>query len=112
MAADSKSDRGDDTAALQPFSLAGSNPARPASLPQADTREEVMRRNLKQARMSMHWTQQQMAEYLHVSLRLYKYIESGQVMGSIPLWDALEDLLGIHQRVLRENYDGKADNLS
>lgn len=72
--------------------------------------EADVRRNLKQARMAMRWTQQQMAEYLHVSLRLYKYIESGQVMGSIPLWDALEDLLGIHQRVLRENHDGKADN--
>lgn len=69
-----------------------------------------MRVNLKQARMSMHWTQQQMAQYLHVSLRLYKYIESGQVMGSISLWDALEDLLGIHQRVLRENQSGKAGN--
>ena len=61
-----------------------------------------MRENLKKARKEAGMTQKQVAEYLKVSERHYKYIESGQVVGNIQLWDMLEDLFNIHQRKLRE----------
>lgn len=61
-----------------------------------------MRKNLKEARQKAGLTQRQMAEYLHVVERHYKKIESGETLGSIELWDKLEDLFNIHQRELRE----------
>ena len=69
-----------------------------------------MRPNLKKARLEAGLTQQQLADKLGVSLRYYKYIEAGQVTGHVELWDELEDLFDIHQRVLRENHLGKEDN--
>lgn len=70
-----------------------------------------MRTNLQAARKAQGLTQEKMAVALHVGLRHYKKIESGETLGSIPLWDALEDMLGVNQRVLRENHLDKADNL-
>ncbi len=61
-----------------------------------------MRSNLKNARKKNNMTQKQVAEYLNTSLRNYQFIESGHRLGSIDLWDKLEDLFNIHQRVLRE----------
>lgn len=61
-----------------------------------------MRKNLKEARQRAGMTQKQMAEYLHVGERHYKKIESGETLGSIELWDKLENLFNIHQRELRE----------
>lgn len=61
-----------------------------------------MRKQLKKARMKAGLTQQQMAEKLDISLRYYKNIEAGERTGDVTLWDDLEDLLGIHQRILRE----------
>jgi len=52
-----------------------------------------------------------MAEKLCVGLRHYKKIESGETLGSIDLWDKLEDITGIHQRILREIRLGKEDSL-
>lgn len=66
-----------------------------------------MREKLKAARKAAGLTQQQMAERLGVHERYYKALESGERLGSITLWDELEDLFGIHQRVLRENHLGK-----
>ena len=60
------------------------------------------RENLKKARRAAGMTQQQMADKIGVGLRHYQKIEYGEVMGSIEVWDALEDILGIHQRKLRE----------
>lgn len=71
------------------------------------------RKNLKEARRAAGLTQQQMADRLGISLRYYKYIESGKVMGSIWMWDKLEDITGIHQRKLREtseNHRGTKEN--
>lgn len=62
-----------------------------------------MRPNLKRARMDAGLTQEQVAKHLHIDLRYYKSIESGERLGSIQIWDALEDLFNVHQRVLREN---------
>lgn len=57
---------------------------------------------LKKARREAGMTQKQIAEYLKISIRAYQHIESGKYQGKIEHWDALEDLLGIHQRRLRE----------
>lgn len=62
----------------------------------------IGRHNLKQARISKGMTQKQVAEYLHTAERYYKQIEYGERIGSIAIWDALEDLFSIHQRKLRE----------
>lgn len=61
-----------------------------------------MRAKLKEARVKAGLTQEQVAEKLGISLRHYKYIESGGVLGAIWIWDKLEDMFNVHQRVLRE----------
>ena len=61
-----------------------------------------MRKNLKEARQKAGMTQQQMADRLEISLRHYQKIEYAEIGGSFEVWDALEDILGIHQRKLRE----------
>ena len=73
-----------------------------------------MRENLKKTRKAAGMTQQQMAEKLGIGLRHYKKIENGETLGSIELWDLMEDLFNIHQRKLRqisENHLDKANNL-
>lgn len=62
-----------------------------------------MRENLKRARQAKGLTQQALADALCVTERYYKAIESGEKLGAIWVWDKLEDLLNVHQRVLREN---------
>lgn len=62
----------------------------------------MIRHNLQQARKSAGMTQQQVADKLEITLRHYKKIEYGDSIGSIEVWDKLEDLFQIHQRVLRE----------
>lgn len=69
-----------------------------------------MRKELKAARKRLGYTQQQMADRLGIGLRYYKKIESGETLGSIDIWDKVEDLLGVNQRVLRENHPDRADN--
>ncbi|MFR9259530.1 MAG: helix-turn-helix transcriptional regulator [Christensenellales bacterium] len=69
-----------------------------------------MRANLKNARRAAGLTQEQVAEKLGVGLRHYKKIESGETLGSIMIWDALEDMLHENQRVLREIHPGKGDS--
>lgn len=61
-----------------------------------------MRPNLKQARLDKSMTQQQVADYLDIGVRYYQKIESGDRTGDIRLWDDLEDLFSIHQRMLRQ----------
>ncbi len=61
-----------------------------------------MRENLKKARKEAGMTQQQMADRLEISLRYYQNIEAGDRTGDFGIWDALEDITGIHQRTLRE----------
>ena len=70
----------------------------------------MMRERLKSARKAAGMTQQQVAVRIGIEPRYYKAIESGERLGSIAVWDALEDLFGINQRVLRETHHGKADN--
>lgn len=61
-----------------------------------------MRKKLKDARNKSGLTQQKVADYLGISLRYYQNIESGDRNGDFEIWDNLEDLFKIHQRVLRE----------
>ena len=73
-----------------------------------------MRENLRQARKSTGskgMTQQEMADKLGISLRYYQQIEAGDRTGDFTIWDTLEDITGIHQRILREINHDKADNL-
>lgn len=70
-----------------------------------------MRENLRQARLDKGMTQQDIADELGIDCRYYKSIESGNRLGGIWMWDKLEDILGVNQRVLRENHLGKGDNL-
>ena len=60
-----------------------------------------MRENLRAARKAKGMTQQAMADYLGIGLRHCQKIEYADLNGSFEVWDALEDLLGVHQRTLR-----------
>ena len=68
-----------------------------------------MRQNLKEARQRAGLTQKQVAEYLGIHERYYQHIEAGQRTGDFTLWDMLEDLFEIHQRILRENLNNPSD---
>lgn len=73
-----------------------------------------MRKNLKEARQGAGMTQQQMADALNISHIYYQKIEDGSRTGDFRIWDTLEDITGIHQRILREisgSHHGKAKNL-
>lgn len=61
-----------------------------------------MRENLRNARKAAGLTQQQMADKLDISLIHYQKIEQGTRTGDFAIWDRLEDITGIHQRILRE----------
>ena len=69
-----------------------------------------MRLRLKAARIEKGMTQQQMADELGISLVYYQKIEAGDRTGSFSIWDRLEDITGIHQRILREIHHSKEDN--
>ena len=69
-----------------------------------------MRRNLQEARKKKGMTQKQVASLLHVGERHYKKIEAGETLGSIEIWDLLEDTLGVNQRVLREIHPAQEGN--
>ena len=60
-----------------------------------------MRESLKSARRAAGLTQQAMADKLGISLRYYQQIEAGDRTGDFAIWDDLEDITGIHQRILR-----------
>lgn len=73
-----------------------------------------MRENLKAARKAAGMTQQAMADKLGLTLRHYQKIEYAEIGGSFEVWDALEDLLGVHQRILRaipDNHPDQEENL-
>lgn len=72
-----------------------------------------MRRKLKEARQAAGMTQQEVADKLNIGLRYYKQIEAGQRTGNFEIWDKLEEMFNVHQRILREiseNHHGTADN--
>lgn len=69
-----------------------------------------MRENLKAARKAAGLTQQAMADKLGISIRYYQQIEAGDRTGDFEIWDNLEDITGIHQRILRATNLGKANS--
>lgn len=74
----------------------------------------MSRKKLKKARKEAGLTQQQMADKLDISIVYYQKIEQGSRTGDFTLWDTLEDITGVHQRILREiedNHPGKESNL-
>ena len=70
-----------------------------------------MRKNLQSARKAAGFTQQALADKLGLSLRYYQQIEAGDRTGDFEIWDKLEDITGIHQRILRESNPGIANSL-
>lgn len=68
-----------------------------------------MRENLKKARQTAGMTQQQVADKLGISLNYYQKIEAGDRTGDFTIWDTLEDITGIHQRILREMQENRHD---
>lgn len=69
-----------------------------------------MREKLKAARKAKGLTQEKMAEELGITLRYYQNIEAGDRAGNFEIWDRLEDITGIHQRILRSLDHDKEDN--
>lgn len=61
-----------------------------------------MRKNLKEARIAKGLTQSEVANLLKMTPNAYQKVELGERGTSVENWDALEDLMGIHQRILRE----------
>lgn len=62
----------------------------------------MKRLKLLNARINKDFTQQEVADIIGVSKQHYSRIENGQQVGSVEVWDALEDLFQIPQRQLRE----------
>ena len=62
-----------------------------------------VRENLRKARKAVGLTQQAIADKLGISLRYYQQIEAGD----FTLWDTLEDITGIHQRILRDQENNR-----
>ena len=69
----------------------------------------MARENLRRARKAAGLTQQAVADRLGLTLRHYQKIEYEELSGSFEVWDALEDLLGVHQRILRETANRNPD---
>ena len=69
----------------------------------------MSREVLKQARKDKGMTQQAMADYINKTLRYYQQIEAGNRTGTFEIWDNLEDLFNVHQRVLRAVKDCRYD---
>lgn len=61
----------------------------------------MRRERLRAERMARGMTQQRVADAVGVGLRYYQSIEQGARNGSFEVWDGLEDLFGVSQRVLR-----------
>lgn len=62
----------------------------------------MKREILQLSRKKACLTQQEMADRLGIGLRYYQMIEAGERTGDVEIWDNLEDIIGIHQRILRE----------
>lgn len=62
----------------------------------------MKRELLNKTRKEMGFSARQMAERLGISKSYYRMIESGLRTGTPSLWDSIEDVLGINQRLLRK----------
>lgn len=57
---------------------------------------------MRQERIRRGWTQEYVANKIGITKAAIHDIEIGRRIGSIPVWDALEDLFQIPQRILRK----------
>lgn len=62
-----------------------------------------MRQFLKQSRTKMGVTQKEISQKLKISLRYYYQLEAGAREGKAHIWDSLESIFDVPQRLLREN---------
>ena len=62
-----------------------------------------MRYNLRFARLQKGLTCQKVADMVGIGIRYYQLLEQGRQVGRIEIWDKLEDIFDVHQRILREN---------
>lgn len=62
-----------------------------------------MRNILREERHKKGMTQKQVADLLGISERGYKIYRIRSTNGSIEIWDKLEDIFNVHQRLLRCN---------
>lgn len=63
-----------------------------------------MRHNLVNARKEAHLTQTDVANKIGIISQYYQKIEYGERIGSVKIWDNLEDLFNKPQRFLQENF--------
>ena len=61
-----------------------------------------MRKNLREARKKLGLSQKDIAKKIGICQQYYSFIEQGIRKGNYNIWDRLEDITGVHQRVLRE----------
>ena len=62
-----------------------------------------MRKRLRSERIRMRLSQAEMAEYLGITQPAYSMVESGTRAGRKDLWEDLERLFRVDQKVLKEN---------
>ena len=60
-------------------------------------------RALNRIRKQKGYSASEMAKAIGISMRYYQQLESGIRKGSVDVWDALEDFLGVNQRILRKD---------
>lgn len=56
---------------------------------------------LRKYRLERGWTLEHVAKQIGVTKTAIHDLEVGKRIGSVPVWDALEDLFGVPQRQLR-----------
>jgi transcriptional regulator with XRE-family HTH domain len=61
-----------------------------------------MRTNLLKMRLKKGLTQEALGRLIGVSGALISLLESGSTVGSVRVWDSLEDILGMSQQKLRK----------
>lgn len=62
----------------------------------------MKRELLNKTRKEKGFSARQMAERLGISRSYYLKIESGNRTGRPEIWDAIEDIFGMNQRILRK----------
>lgn len=62
----------------------------------------MIRERLRAERKRLGYTQKEMAAILHIAPSYYQMLEACARDGAFEVWDKLEDLTGVHQRLLRE----------
>ena len=67
---------------------------------------------LRKYRLEKGWSLAFVAKQIGVTKTAIHDLEVGRRCGSVPVWDALEDLFGTPQRQLREHYEAERPETS